>query len=47
LELGVLVLEALLFRLDVRKIIPDAFNDATLAGDDTALLSYRFGEASN
>lgn len=47
LELGVLILKALLFRLDVREIVPDALDDAALIGDDAALLCYRLGKTSN
>jgi hypothetical protein len=46
-NLGVLILKALLFRLDVREIVPDTLNDAALTGDDAAMLCYRLGETSN
>lgn len=45
LEVGILVLKALLFRLDVYKIVPDTLDNTALTGDDTALLCYRLGEA--
>ena len=47
LELGVLVLKALLFQLNVRKIILDTLNNTALTGNNTALVYYCLSKASN